>query len=74
VTLRPWVDPEVGWRKAARVLAPGGTLALIQYRGLREQHTVRDAEAFLATLTRIAPEIAAARVRAHRPATANSGH
>jgi ubiquinone/menaquinone biosynthesis C-methylase UbiE len=54
-----WIDPEVSWRKAARVLVPGGTLALIQYCGLREQHSVHDAEAFLSALTRIAPEIAA---------------
>src|SRR5881392_4511111 len=25
-----WVDPEVSWQKAADVLAPGGTLALVQ--------------------------------------------
>jgi SAM-dependent methyltransferase len=54
-----WLDPEVSWQKAARVLAPGGTLALIQYCGLREQHTLGDAEAVLSALARIAPEIAA---------------
>src|SRR5580700_9178284 len=26
-----WVDPKVGWQKAADVLVPGGTLALVQY-------------------------------------------
>src|SRR5271169_6171426 len=34
-----WIDPEVSWRKAASVLAPGGTLALIQYCGLQEERT-----------------------------------
>lgn len=27
-----WVDPAVGWRKAARLLRPGGVLALIAHR------------------------------------------
>lgn len=55
-----WLDPEVSWQKAARVLAPGGTLALVQYCGLREPHTLADAEAILSVLARIAPEVAAA--------------
>jgi SAM-dependent methyltransferase len=54
-----WIDPEVGWQKAARVLVPGGTLALIQYRGLTESHSIGDQEALLSALSRIAPEAAA---------------
>jgi SAM-dependent methyltransferase len=54
-----WIDPEVSWRKAARALVPGGTLALIQYCGLQERHTIRDHEALLSALARNAPEIAA---------------
>ena len=54
-----WLDPAVSWEKAARVLVPGGTLALIQYCGLRERRSARDQEALLSALTRIAPEIAA---------------
>jgi ubiquinone/menaquinone biosynthesis C-methylase UbiE len=54
-----WIDPEVSWQNAARVLVPGGTLALIQYCGLQEQHSIRDQEALLSALARIAPEIAA---------------
>jgi ubiquinone/menaquinone biosynthesis C-methylase UbiE len=54
-----WIDPDVSWRKAARVLAPGGTLALIQYCGLQEEHSILDQEALLSELARIAPEIAA---------------
>jgi hypothetical protein len=41
------------------VLVPGGTLALIQYCGLKERRSARDQEALLSALTRIAPEIAA---------------
>ncbi len=54
-----WIDPEVSWKKAARALVPGGTLALIQYCGLRERQSACDLEACLSALSRIAPEIAA---------------
>ena len=54
-----WLDPEVSWQKAARVLVPGGTLALLQYCGLEEARSRRDQEALLASLARIAPEIVA---------------
>ncbi|MGA7705825.1 MAG: class I SAM-dependent methyltransferase [Solirubrobacteraceae bacterium] len=52
-----WVDPDVGWRKIADTLAPGGTLALIQYVGLQERRGVDDQELLLAALRRHAPEI-----------------
>ncbi|HEV3322420.1 MAG TPA: methyltransferase domain-containing protein [Solirubrobacteraceae bacterium] len=55
-----WVDPDLSWRKIADALAPGGTLALIQYFGLREQRSVDDQEALLSALRRHAWEIAAA--------------
>ena len=54
-----WIDPEVSWEKAARVLPPGGTLALMQYFGLQEERSTRDQEALLSALASIAPEIAA---------------
>jgi SAM-dependent methyltransferase len=54
-----WIDPDVSWEKVARVLVPGGTLALIQYCGLQEERSSRDQEALLSALARIAPEIAA---------------
>jgi ubiquinone/menaquinone biosynthesis C-methylase UbiE len=54
-----WIDPEVSWRKVARLLRPGGTLALLQYCGLNDQHSIHDQEALLSALARIAPEIAA---------------
>jgi len=44
-----WVDPKVSWQKAADVLAPGGTLALVQYFGLEEPRSKPDQEAALAT-------------------------
>jgi SAM-dependent methyltransferase len=54
-----WIDPDASWEKAARVLVPGGTLALLQYFGLQEERSIRDQEALLSGLARIAPEIAA---------------
>jgi ubiquinone/menaquinone biosynthesis C-methylase UbiE len=54
-----WVDPEVSWQKAADVLVPGGTLALVQYFGLQEPRTSQDQEALLAALRKVAPDIAA---------------
>jgi SAM-dependent methyltransferase len=54
-----WLDPTVSWQRAARLLVPGGTLALIQYCGLQEARSLDDQEALLSALARIAPEIAA---------------
>jgi SAM-dependent methyltransferase len=54
-----WVDPDLGWRRIAGALVPGGTLALIQYFGLQEQRSVDDQEALLSALRRHAWEIAA---------------
>jgi ubiquinone/menaquinone biosynthesis C-methylase UbiE len=54
-----WVDPQVSWQKAADVLVPGGTLALVQYCGLQEPRTKPDQEAALAAIRKIAPDIAA---------------
>jgi ubiquinone/menaquinone biosynthesis C-methylase UbiE len=54
-----WADPKVSWRKAADVLVPGGTLALVQYCGLAEPRTREDQEAVLAAMSKVAPDIAA---------------
>jgi SAM-dependent methyltransferase len=54
-----WVDPDVGWRRAADALVPDGTLALIQYFGLHEPRSADDQQALLSAMTAIAPEIAA---------------
>jgi ubiquinone/menaquinone biosynthesis C-methylase UbiE len=54
-----WVDPNVGWSKIAELLAPGGTFALLQYFGLKEERTARDLTLLLAAMKRAAPEMAA---------------
>lgn len=53
-----WIDPDISWEKVARVLVPGGALALIQYCGLQEERSRRDQQSLLSGLARIAPEIA----------------
>jgi SAM-dependent methyltransferase len=54
-----WIDPRVSWQKAAEVLTPGGTLALLQYFGLSDPRSDADQDALLAALARIAPDTAA---------------
>ena len=54
-----WVHPDLGWRKAAEALVPGGLLALIQYFGLREERTAADQDALLSGMRRVAPELMA---------------
>jgi ubiquinone/menaquinone biosynthesis C-methylase UbiE len=54
-----WVDPKVSWQKAADVLVPGGTLALVQYCGLEEPRSKQDQEAALAAIRKVAPDAAA---------------
>jgi SAM-dependent methyltransferase len=54
-----WLDPAVSWQKAADVLTPGGTLALIQYCGLEEPRTKPDQDAALAAIRNVAPDLAA---------------
>src|ERR1700683_5014393 len=54
-----WADPEVSWRKAADVLVPRGTLALVQYCGLEEPRSRGDQDATLAAVRKVAPDVAA---------------
>ena len=54
-----WVDPTVGWRKIAGVLATGGTLALLSYFGVDEPRSRDDQDAMLAAVAKVAPDIAA---------------
>jgi SAM-dependent methyltransferase len=54
-----WIDPDLGWQKAAETLAPGGTLALIQYFGLNEPRSADDQQALLSAIAKIAPELTA---------------
>ena len=53
-----WIDPDVGWGKAADALADHGTLALLSYFGLDEPTTAGDQRALRDAISRIAPEVA----------------
>jgi SAM-dependent methyltransferase len=54
-----WIDPDVSWRKVADALVDGGSLALLSYFGLDDPRSAEDQQALRATLTAIAPELAA---------------
>jgi SAM-dependent methyltransferase len=54
-----WVDPDVGWRKAADLLVDGGSLALLSYFGLDDPRSAADQQALRAAIATIAPEAAA---------------
>jgi ubiquinone/menaquinone biosynthesis C-methylase UbiE len=51
-----WVDPAVGWAKAARALRPGGMLALIMYVGYRREETAEAAETLREVLKKHMPD------------------
>jgi SAM-dependent methyltransferase len=53
-----WVDPSVAWAKAAALLRPGGTLALVQPVGVRDEADGTAVEELHEAFTRLAPEIA----------------
>jgi SAM-dependent methyltransferase len=54
-----WADPDTSWQRAADVLVPGGTLALVQYFGMTEARSEHDQDAALAAIAAVAPDAAA---------------
>jgi ubiquinone/menaquinone biosynthesis C-methylase UbiE len=54
-----WIEPDVGWARAAELLAPGGMLALLQNCDVWDASTADDWRALHAALARVAPEIGA---------------
>jgi SAM-dependent methyltransferase len=54
-----WIEPSVGWARAAELLAPGGLLALLQYCDVHDASTADDWQALIDALATIAPDIAA---------------
>ena len=54
-----WVDPSLGWSKAAASLAPGGLLALLSHVIRRDDESRPGHDEFVAVLRRHAPEVAA---------------
>lgn len=54
-----WVDPSVGWAKAAACLAPGRLLALLSHVVRRDEGSVDWQDKFMAVVREHAPEVAA---------------
>jgi SAM-dependent methyltransferase len=54
-----WVDPEIGWAKAASLLEPGGVLALLSHLTVRDEESAEVYEALIGVLREHEPEIAA---------------
>jgi ubiquinone/menaquinone biosynthesis C-methylase UbiE len=52
-----WIDPEVGWARAAALLEPGGMLALLQRCDVWAESTVDDWRALHAAVAKAAPDI-----------------
>jgi SAM-dependent methyltransferase len=52
-----WVDPAIGWRKAASHLEPGGLLALLAHRGLRDARSEAVSDGFRELLRKHAPKL-----------------
>jgi SAM-dependent methyltransferase len=68
-----WVDPAVGWDRAAAVLEPGGRLALMQYVSLATEETADYDAAMLDALARVAPDLAATWPRPRDAAALRAG-
>jgi SAM-dependent methyltransferase len=68
-----WVDPSLGWAKAAALLRPGGTIALLQPIGVRDEVGGQAPDELEAAFRRLAPEIAAERPGPRDEATIRTG-
>lgn len=54
-----WIDPSVGWAKAAALLRPGGSLVLIQYCSGADEDSIGAELELFEVLGAVAPDIAA---------------
>ena len=68
-----WIDPKLGWAKAAALLRPGGTIALLQPIGVRDEANGDALDELDAAFARLAPELAAERPTPRDEATIRSG-
>jgi ubiquinone/menaquinone biosynthesis C-methylase UbiE len=68
-----WVDPNLGWAKAAALLRPGGTVALLQPISVQDEVGGQALAELGAAFQRLAPEIAAERPRPRDEATIRAG-
>ena len=68
-----WVDPAVGWPKAAALLRPGGTIALLQPIGVRDAGNEEIQNELRAAFARFAPDQTATRPALRDEATIRTG-
>lgn len=68
-----WVDPSVGWEKAAALLRPGGTVALIQPMSMRDEVGGEALDELAAAFASLSPELAAERPVLRDLATIRAG-
>jgi ubiquinone/menaquinone biosynthesis C-methylase UbiE len=68
-----WVDPNLGWEKAAALLRPGGTVALIQPISVRDEVGGQALDELAAAFTRLAPELTAGRPMLRDQVTIRAG-
>ncbi len=68
-----WVDPSVGWAKAAALLRPGGAVALVQPIGVRDEADGKAVEELGEVFARLAPAIARERPALRDLATIRAG-
>jgi ubiquinone/menaquinone biosynthesis C-methylase UbiE len=68
-----WVDPHAGWAKAASLLRPGGTIALVQPINVRKERDGPVLDELYAAFQRVAPEIAAERAQLRDETTIRAG-
>jgi len=54
-----WIEPQVGWAKAASLLRPGGLLALLVYTHVHHDASAELEDALHAIVAKHAPEVAA---------------
>ena len=59
-----WVDPRIGWTKAASHLRPGGLLALLAHMTVHDERSVAADEGFRALLRKHAPTVPEAHAQA----------
>ena len=68
-----WVDPSLGWQRAASLLRPGGTMALIDAVSVRGEDDGPASAELVATFNRLVPGNAAARPADRDIATIRNG-
>ena len=68
-----WVDPKLGWSKAAALLRPGGTLALLQPIDVRREADGQAMDELGTAFARLAPEVAAGRPAPRDEGTIRAG-